>query len=294
MPHTVTVLQASDSPIGIKLYTFELKYWRAIHPEMCRHRSFSRTVESSRAKPIAKNIEEVKTNPFIPDHWTKNCPGMTAKEEITDLETIMGLRTSTAFMAHMTATYVEQMSSTYGLHKQVLNRYLEPFLYTKEVVTATDIALKAFFDLRLAKDAEPHIRDLAETIKQGVDQCIPKFLAYGEWHLPYIQDKDTERIEEYIRRNQMKNEPSIVLDLMKKVSAARCARCSYKAFDGTIDIDKDISLFNKLREGKHFSPMEHVATPDQVNPDGTWLHWNQHGNHIGWNQFRKEIEGSFI
>ncbi len=290
MPNEVKILKASDSPSGIKLYTFELKYWRAIHPEMCRHRSMSRTVESSRAKPIQKNIEEVKNNPFIPMHFTKNCTGMQAREEITDPQKIEELQYLIKMMASMSASFVEEIAKEYDLHKQVLNRYLEPYLYTKEVVTCTNVALDSFFKLRIADDAEPHIRDLAIKMYKAVEESKPKFRSYGEWHMPYITKEDTELVEEYIRKNQMKNEPSIVLDLLKKVSAARCARCSYKAFDGTTDITKDLHLFSKLYNGGHYSPMEHVCSPDEVNTKGSWLNLKLHGNHVGWNQFRKELE----
>lgn len=250
MNNTVKLLKASESPIGIKLYTFELTYWRALHPELCRHRSMSRTVESSRAKPIQKNIDEVKNNPFIPDHWSINGPGMVAKAYETDPNKILGYRNAVRMMAQGAAAMAEQLAAL-GLHKQIVNRYLEPYLFTKEVVTTTDIALNHFFDLRLAPDAEPHVQDLARNIKETVEKYTPELLPFGSWHLPYIREEDEELIEEYIRANDLKMEPEVILGIKKSVSAARCARCSYKAFDGSTSIEKDLGLFEKLLTGKH-------------------------------------------
>lgn len=273
----VKVIADSISKEGKRITTFELIYPRFIHAEMLRHRVFSRTVESSRAKPIKKNLDEVRINPVLPKHLTINEPGMVGTKEITDFNKKEDIYDSLTLLANMTVTAIEYLEQKYHLHKQVLNRYLEPFLNTKEVVTSTE--WDNFFTLRLASDAEPHIQELAALMKEGLEQSIPKLVKENGAHLPYVTEEEKAKYP---------------INTLMKISSARCARCSYKAFDGTIDIDKDISLFNKLRDGKHFSPMEHIATPDQVNSDGTWLHWNQHGNHIGWNQFRKEIEGSII
>ena len=129
----VKVIADSVSKEGKRITTFELIYPRFIHAEMLRHRVFSRTVESSRAKPIKKNLDEVRINPL-------------------------------AMLAHMTVTAIEFLEQEYHLHKQVLNRYLEPFLNTKEVVTSTE--WDNFFTLRLASDAEPHIQKLAALMKK--------------------------------------------------------------------------------------------------------------------------------
>ena len=43
------------------------------------------------------------------------------------------------------------------------------------------------------------------------------------------------------------------------VSVARCARISYFNTDGDIPVAKDVELFEKLINGKHYSPFEHVG-----------------------------------
>ena len=44
-----------------------------------------------------------------------------------------------------------------------------------------------------------------------------------------------------------------------KIAVARCARLSYMTFDGVIDYEKDIKLYNQLFKSKHLSPFEHCA-----------------------------------
>lgn len=269
----VKVIADSISKEGKRITTFELIYPRFIHAEMLRHRVFSRTVESSRAKPIKKNLDEVRINPVLPRHLTINEPGMVGTKEITDYEAKDKIYDSLAMLANMTVTTIEYLEQEYHLHKQVLNRYLEPFLNTKEVVTSTE--WDNFFTLRLASDAEPHIQDLATLIKKGLEQSVPKLVKTNGVHLPYVTEEEKSKYP---------------INTLMKISSARCARCSYKLYDGTTDIEKDLALYEKLRKGKHLSPMEHVAIADYKDYDGNWANPDYHGNFVGWCQHRKYVE----
>lgn len=269
----VKVIADSISKEGKRITTFELIYPRFIHAEMLRHRVFSRTVESSRAKPIKKNLDEVRINPVLPRHLTINEPGMVGTKEITDYEAKDKIYDSLAMLANMTVTTIEYLEQEYHLHKQVLNRYLEPFLNTKEVVTSTE--WDNFFTLRLAPDAEPHIQELAALMKEGLKQSIPKLVKENGVHLPYVTKEEKSKYP---------------INTLMKISSARCARCSYKLYDGTTDVEKDLVLYEKLRKGKHLSPMEHVAIADYKDYDGNWANPDYHGNFVGWCQHRKYVE----
>lgn len=269
----VKVIADSISKEGKRITTFELIYPRFIHAEMLRHRVFSRTVESSRAKPIKKNLDEVRINPVLPRYLTLNEPGMIGTKEITDLNKREDIYDSLAMLAHMTVTAIEFLEQEYHLHKQVLNRYLEPFLNTKEVVTSTE--WDNFFTLRLAPDAEPHIQKLAALMKKGLEQSIPKLVKKNGVHLPYVTEEEKSKYP---------------INTLMKISSARCARCSYKLYDGTTDVEKDLVLYEKLRKGKHLSPMEHVAIADYKEYDGNWANPEYHGNFVGWCQHRKYVE----
>ena len=292
---TAIVLADSISPDGIRLTTFQLTYWRAIHSELMTHRMFSRCAQSSRAAPIKKNIESVLNNPWRPAVWTANDKGMVAKQDIPeDIVPVVELAWQTAAKSMATiASALEQI----GLHKQVVNRLLEPFSSINVVVSSTD--WNNSWKLRCAKDADPSMQLLANTMKEAFDASEPKKLNHNDWHLPYINiEKDME-----LAKKQFPNleDWEIKEAILSKISAARCARVSYKAFDGTTSIKQDIELCNRLIENNHMSPLEHVATPDtcveEIQPYKRIKHWQhseEHGNFRGWRQLRKMMPNEYI
>lgn len=253
---------------GSRLTTFQLCYPRFIHSEVMTHRVFSRNASSSRAIPVAKMIEQARATPAMPVHWGKNMPGMQAREELFGSERDHAIELWLE-AAQRAADVAEAMNNS-GLHKQVVNRLLEPFQWIHVILTATEF--DNFFELRAHEDAQPEIRVLAEEMLKAMDSSIPKVLQHGEWHLPYILQDDYMDIE-----------------TAKKCSAARCARVSYLTHDGkTPSKEKDIELFERLVGSRpiHASPTEHQATP--LMSANQWS-----GNFRGWRQFRKEIESSF-
>lgn len=293
---TAVVIADSISDQGIRITTFQLRYWRAIHSELMTHRVFSRNAGSSRARPSKAIIEQVAHDPWGPIVWGLNEPGMQANN-VADVDVEMQSLWSWRNIAKRAANSATVLLNL-GLHKQIVNRVLEPFTYIDVVVTATDYA--NWFALRLDKDAQPEIQQLAQAMKDAMDLSEPVLLNPGEWHLPYITTNDYAEAQNHVSYVISKDRPETLLDLLKKISAARCARTSYKAFDGKVaSIDDDLALFDKLMSGnlKHASPTEHQATPDYINYwDGEiefvspWLH----GNFKGWIQFRKTIPNEFI
>ena len=256
----VQILADSISPEGKRLTTFQLKFWRAILPEITRHRVFSFCVRSSRANPTINLINQVKNTPYGPSHWGMNQKGMVADNELTGKA--LEVAQYTWKTAALTAASCAESLKDAEVHKQVVNRLLEPFTYSDMVLAGTDF--DNFFDLREAPDAQPEIRELALAMHKALDASTPIELKEGEWHLPYISAED---------RNKANT------DVLCKVSCARCARVSYKAFDGSSSIDKDLALFNRLKDSKHWSPMEFVATPSGSN--------YKESNYKGWNQYRR-------
>jgi len=252
----VKVIAASNHPLATirPLITLHLHYPRFIHSELMTHRVFSRNARSSRAVPISRMIEEVKTNPVIPWHWGKNQKGMQAFEECSANVTfvsashpaITGNREAMWLKARDYAVEAAEGFMNAGYHKQLVNRLLEPFMWIDTLITATDF--DNFFALRCHKDAEPHFHDLAVKIRDAVENTSYKDLDSGEWHLPYITDDD-------------KTNNANDLQTLLSLSAARCARISYKPFDGKDDIASELARFNKLVGANpiHASPVEHQA-----------------------------------
>lgn len=262
---SVKVIADSMSPEGERLSTLQVKFHRYILPEFNTHRVFSRNFSSSRAIPTKKLLEQVRLNPAIPLHFGKNQPGMQAFEELDGLEREAAERTWKE-AAREAASFAAVLSDI-GLHKQQVNRIIEPFLYVEGIVSSTE--WDNFFGLRAHPDAQPEIQDLAYKMIEALEESDPVELEYGQWHLPYVSEE-----EKY----------SMPLDILRRVSSARCCRVSYLKHDGSSpSVEEDINLCNRLMSSKpiHASPFEHVATP---------IASGSSGNFTGWLQYRKMVE----
>lgn len=289
------IIADSISSIGSKrLTTMELVYPRFIHAEFMTHRVFTRNASSSRAVPVAKVIELVRNDPAMPIHWGKNQPGMQANEELDDYHKAEA-QGAWLYAAKCAASVAEHMMEL-GLHKQVANRILEPFQHIHVIVTATEWA--NFFELRDHEDAQPEIRELARMMREAMGVSKPTVLHPGEWHLPYVTAEDYAAVELHLRGgpdgwNAWTDD--MRLELLRKVSAARCCRVSYLKHDGVkATIEEELALCDRLAGARpiHASPFEHQATPDEWEFGG-WDHPELHGNFVGWIQHRKQIEQSF-
>ena len=295
---TVKMIKDSISEDGVRLTTMQLHYHRYIHSEFMTHRVFSRNASSSRAIPVKTLLKQVRENPMMPIHWGSNKPGMQAGEELSSNGLGNAIRNWKA-AAMDTADRVEYFEFI-GLHKQVANRLLEPFLAINVVVTATEWS--NWFMLRDHKDAQPEIQELARCMKQCMDESEPKTLLLGHWHLPYVSDEEMSNWD-----------IECVMEQGLRSSAARCARVSYLNHDKTgCTIEGDNELFNMLatrpyNNGKghilgaddpvHLSPLEHQGTPIDYDSEGLYIdngvthmdkddnEWS--GNFRGWIQYRQ-------
>lgn len=270
MPIEAKVIADSINENGNRLTTMQLVYPRFIHSEYMTHRKFSRNASSSRAIPIAKMIEQVVNNPAMPIHWGKNQPGMQAHEELNDSAQRLA-KDCWIGAAYKTACIAKEMHEL-GLHKQVVNRILEPFQYIHVVVSSTE--WDNFFGLRDHPDAQPEIQELAKVKRIALNESIPVLRKEGEWHLPYITEEERSMYP---------------IQYLRDMSSARCCRVSYLKHDNTApNIQDDLLLCEKLKKSNpiHASPFEHVASPAPRFKD-LW------GNFDGWGQYRKMIERGF-
>jgi hypothetical protein len=278
------------------IYTIRMRYPRIIHGEIMTHRVFSRNARSSRAVPIKTMLNEVRNTPFVPWHWGKNQKGMQADQ---DWDLFIPFDANGAYHSAATreqlwlhaancAANVAEAYMEMEYHKQIPNRLLEPFSWIDTLITSTNWS--NFFWLRDHKDAEPHLQDLARLVEQAIDETKTQHLEYDMWHLPYIEPIDWE---EAIAR--FGSDLGVCIKWFLKISAARCARISYKPFDGDASYDREIERYDMLVKADrvHASPLEHQATPDRFDPDypntNTWEHPNMHGNFSGWIQARKLV-----
>lgn len=282
------VIADSISPTDVRILTMQLEYPRFIHGELMTHRVFSRNAASSRAIPVKKMLEQVENNPAVPCFWGKNQPGMQAREELEHWEPKQerywdGHSTSNVTVyspraeaqqewlaaARSAVDHARRMESL-GVHKQIVNRILEPWQWMQTIVTATEWG--NFYNLRRHPDAQPEFKALAETMWDATNASKPIELKLGEWHLPYVD------IEEYLLGGGLVS----TLDEMKKWSTARCARVSFLNHDKSNPVaEKDVALADQLRTSGHFSPFEHQATPGSCS--------EMYANFRGWKSYRYEL-----
>lgn len=242
------------------------------------HNCFSRNASSSRAIPVNKVIEQVDSKPVVPTKVYMNKAGMVGDVEAPiDVATdFYNLWLDAARNAVQTAKCMEKL----GIHKQHINRILEPFQYINVIVTATD--WDNFLNLRLASDAQPEMQDLARAIKGEMDKVGNKIISVyricGKYvSLPFITQ---EEVDSHCM-NSFSSSEVLIEDLML-ISSARCARVSYNNHDGSCpDEHKDKKLARRLLDAGHMSPMEHPCI---------WAgDMRYHKNLYGWESLRCKL-----
>lgn len=298
MAHSAKVLADSISPDGVRLTTLEVTFPRIVLAEFNTHRTFSRNSASSRAIPVEKMINMVEDNPYIPTHWGKNQKGMQAEVELSKDEQIVAALWWLG--ARDKAVESTKALLAVGVHKQITNRLLEPFMWHTVIVTASEFS--NFFNLRCNPMAHPEIKLAAELMRDAMNASTPTALDYGQWHTPLVSDEEAAQI---LEEEELRGWTTCDHNMVARVSVGRCARVSYLTHDGKRDPVEDVKLADRLLEAGHMSPFEHVARPlsdeDLDDADRYWSEgWPRErkreqraakfsGNFRGWVSYRKQI-----
>jgi hypothetical protein len=274
MAYTSKVICDSITPYGRRLISFENDYWRAIHSELLMHRGFNRSQSGSRAIPVEKVVERVERDPALPIFWAKNQKGMQAVEELSGGELLEAQRIWFDVRRH--ALNAATMLRNVGLHKQLANRILEPWMHIQNVITTGMEVLENFFMLRCHPDAQQETAHLAENMLTAVKNSRPLKLGWGEWHLPYLLPEERTASADIERRIRW--------------SIARVARVSYmKHGNSKIDYADDEFLHDRLLAAGHMGPFEHQAQASQEA-------WRSCPSNLGpgWIQYRKTLPGEAV
>ena len=246
-----------------RITTLEVTMPKFLVAQFNTHRVFSRNSASSRAIPITTTIRNVFTSPVHPkDYGTPaNGKGMQPKANLT------GWRAYLAGSLWNTAMYITiaicWLLSKVGLHKQWTNRLLEPFTYTKVLVTSTE--WENFIKLRMHGAAQDAMFEVAMAISCALADSTPVNMIVGDWYLPYVGIFGYRPTEEQF-----------------DISVSCCAQVSFRTSDTSVEKAKRVvkSLLND--DVKHWSPFEHVAKATL----------GQHANYRGFQSLRniKESE----
>lgn len=197
----------------------------------------------------------------MPVWWGKNQSGMQAREELSISEKLEAQRKW--LMARNLAANTAQEMAKLGVHKQIVNRLIEPWMWITTIVSATE--WDNFFYLRDHEDAQPELRRIAVLAREQIESSKPSLVAEGNWHLPLLRPDDFDG--------------DLSLLSLRMVSVGRCARVSYLTHQGIRDPKADIELHDRLVESGHWSPFEHIARADPKE--------YIRSNFVGWTQYRK-------
>lgn len=278
----VAYSQAENS--GTPLITFEYEAYRGILAELNTHGMLCKNAESSRAVPIKKRIEQIRTNPYFPIHWGSNQAGMVAGEEIDtfvnldpkydelfgDLSEPYPRDWAWTLTANRVADLMQAWDEA-GYHKQIINRIGEGFTTVKGVITATE--WDNFFHLRRAPDADPAIKELADCMWKAKceveEKGLIEVLKPGEWHTPYVyHTRDCLGNLIYMTQPfESKDDgktyvlPTVTLEEALKISAVACGQVSFRKLDTSEEtVDR---VWKRLMEGEtiHASVTQHQGTP---------------------------------
>lgn len=284
-----TVVTDSIAPSGIRLTTMLLTYPTIIHQDILTHRTMykldvgeeplwmeldsNKSTNSNRAKPTKQVLYEVWSNPFCPTKFPKRAASMHSSQGHLE-----GWRHQVSRFTWLKLRYGAIAGAIIlmklpGVHKQIANRLLMPWLYTTLVVTAIDKWWLHFFNLRAHYAAQDEVQQVAKLAKDAYTISAPDKLALGDWHLPFVAEHE---------RYQYTEESGIAL------SVARCARTSYARSHAEMlararmgATHEDLDLFKRLdvQTPEHAGPKEHQA---QAMSSPTYVS----GTLVGWHQLR--------
>lgn len=313
------VIADSISPDGVRLVTIEGRFRRFVLAEANTHRVISKNSASSRAIPFAKQVEMIREDLAYPEVWATEQKGMQGGAPLSDDDAMAAAdiwhAAAEDAIAHAQSLRVLDETEDGGpvaVHKSVVNRLLEPFMWHTACFTAT--SWQNFFDQRCSPLAQPEIRVFAEAARDAMAESEPQYLTEGEWHLPYFSfdpEHDLYDLSLWMEDNGLDgNSLTEYRAMAARVSAARCARTSYLTHDGKRSIAADMDLYERLTAAQppHWSPLEHVATPWAQNRQGSILtfttgeglgtqthlvttdHLPKVGNLLAWRSLRTEVE----
>lgn len=276
----ISILNKAANPDRNIIASFLLEdFPYAVLAEFNKHRLFSSSTESSRARPTTAVIKQIHGNPYKPN-FTGTRKGMSGavigKEQETEASKIWK---ESIEQQILNANELLRL----GIHKQDANEVLKPYMLVSQVVTATDFS--SFFELRCAEGAKPAIRDFAIEMKRLFNTTEAAPLEFGEWFKPWPQKSIIENV-------------------------AACAGISYAQHSKDRDTADAQRLHDDLAANRHMVPFEHCAMAVSIGyklnahqqvfnhfrPNETLLVNDPTfeqigvGNFDGWLQYRKFLE----
>lgn len=287
MTYNVKVLADSISPRGIRLTTFEATYPRIVHAEQMTHRVIGRNSASTRAIPLATQLWNLITNPFVPERFGINQPGMQAYRHLEGLKHEQAVEIWLNGRDRAITTVLELILGTDMMrdlfHYEPGREYIAGIVLRNRFEEVKGLLPKSTDDTDLSQTSMLNVH------KQLAGRGLETYM----WHTiimtatelgNYIALRDhpeaqgeIAELARLLRLAYNASQPRHLepgqwhLPLVDegefesvgdaiKASAARCAAVSYNR-QAAKNPDKEFQRYAELRGGGHMSPLEHQATP---------------------------------
>lgn len=287
MAFSAEIKADSISPDGCRLTTLEATYPRIVHSEMMTHRAFSRNSASTRAIPIATQLYNLLTNPFIPEKFGINQPGMQAYNHLSGFKHDQAVEMWLRGRDRAVTTVLELI-----LGPDLAESVLE-YESNREYVNG-EILLESFDEIKKLLPKSGDEIDLSETNILNVHkQLAGRGLEAYMWHTIVLTGTEFENFYALRDHAEAQGEIATIARLMAQAhkkseplelgygqwhlpyvdsgefataeegirsSGARAAAASYGR-QNIKNPDKEFERYESLRSGGHMSPLEHQATP---------------------------------
>lgn len=318
------VLAHSVSPAGVELHTVLATYPRLIHSELMTHRQFSRNSSSSRAVPVSRMLRLILEDPFVPEQFGVNEPGMQARRFLEAQLHDEAVQTWLRGRGRAVWTALELLLGQSELERVLGTQYWHersPFTTPGEIEPVMT-ALREFEEhVRGARERGEEQTRYLNVHKQSANRVLEPYAwhttiitatEWSNWDALRISEHaqpEIRKIAELIQRARLSSTPTLLqpgqwhLPLVEaseiaaeqRFSGEEAAEYWCKVSSGRCaavsylnharrEPDQDASRTEGLVANGHFSPLEHVATPLPQEEAETFC-----GNLRGWKQYRKTI-----
>lgn len=284
------IVADTTSRAGARIVTAELTLPRIVLAEANTHRDGqARNSASTRAVPLTQAIARALEDPYVPDEWPATGPGMVPAGVLAGQ---YAARARVAWLQGRDAAVATARAlAQAGVHKEIAGRVLEPYQWQVVLVTMTH--WDNYFALRLAPAASRPLRLAVEALRDALASSTSRHIAVepatswraqaglADLHLPYLVEDDVQDLEVLVDgaataaaaavvdatpgsdpitafRREVRTRVRVAAAL---VSAARCARVSFRTHGTRRSVTADLEAgLQRLRDG-HMSPFEHPARP---------------------------------
>ncbi len=288
MAYKAEVVADSVSQFGVRLTTIEATLPRIVLAELNTHRMFSRNSASTRAIPAMTQLRNILENPFIPERFGINQPGMQSQEWLKGAKHEEA-REIWLQNRDRAVTGVVELLLGVDLAQEVLGYEAD-----REYVSADVLIDKlSEVDSLIPKSSDDPDRFIDPRLLNVHKQLAGRGLEAYMWHTVVITatewsnflalrdhpaaQGEIAKAARLIRQALERSTPRLIRegewhtpyvddseDLSPRVrvmaSTARCAAVSYNRQRAKV-LEREIDRYNDLLTSGHMSPFEHPATP---------------------------------